>query len=70
MKPSERKEAAQLIRDHICISERFELKLPCGMVVRCDNNKEAREALARRFEKAKTYPNFQSKLKTHSGLRK
>lgn len=70
MKPAERREAAQLIRDHSCISERFELKLPCGMIVRCDNNKEAREALARRFEKAKTLPNFQRKLKTHPGLRK
>jgi len=51
MNKKERLEAASLIRTTIDIGERFELKLPCGMIVRCDNTEEARNSMAAKFEK-------------------
>jgi hypothetical protein len=63
MNKKERFEAASLIRSTIDIGERFELKLPCGMTVRCDNTTEARERMAAKFEKG-------SKIKDASKLLK
>jgi hypothetical protein len=53
MNKKERTLAAALIRygHTIDIGKRFELKLPCGMTVRCDNTEEARDRMAARFEK-------------------
>lgn len=60
MNKAERLEAARLIRETIDLGERFELKLPCGMIVRCDNTLEARDSMARKFEKGYKHPRVHS----------
>ncbi len=56
MNKAERNEAADLIRTTHQTGERFELTLPCGMTVKCDNNIEARDRMAAKFEKGTKLP--------------
>ena len=63
MNKKERLEAASLIRTTNTKGERFELKLPCGMIVRCDNTEEARNNMAARFEKGVSFPDASKLLK-------
>jgi hypothetical protein len=55
MNKKERIEAASLIRSTTNKGKRFELKLPCGMTVRCDNTEAARDRMAAKFEKGNRF---------------
>jgi len=64
MNKLERFEASELIKNTVCLMDRFEVRLSCGMTVRCNNNKEARENMAAKFLKgAKLPPNAKNLLK-------
>lgn len=56
MKKKERLEASELILTTPCTSDRFELRLPCGMLVRCDNDIESRKSMAAKFVKGTKLP--------------
>ena len=64
MNKQQRIEASELIKNTVCIMERFEVRLSCGMTVRCKNNKEARASMAAKFLKGpKLPPNAANLLK-------
>lgn len=62
MNKLERIEASELIKNTVCMSDRFEVRLSCGMIVKCNNNLEARTNMANKFLKGPKLPKNSANL--------